>query len=62
MLGCAAFSQTVVVPEILALGNGRMEVLILLDCPVHPKAETRTEYVPVVPTVIEELVAELLHK
>ena len=46
----------------LALGNGRMEVLILLDCPVHPKAETRTEYVPVVPTVIEELVAELLHK
>ena len=46
ILGCAPFSQTVVVPTILAVGSGFKEVEIRLEVPVQPLAETTTENVP----------------
>ena len=41
-LGCAPFSQTVVVPEIFAEGNGFIVVIMLFDCPEQPDAVTIT--------------------
>ena len=62
MLGCAPFSQTVVVPEMMALGNCRIEVTIVFDVPLQPAALTTTEKVPALFTVIDCVVSPELHK